>query len=337
MMPCMKQPEHIIISRTDNIGDVILTLPLAALIKKQWPNCKISFLARDYVADVVKLCYDIDHFISWDQLQNSSNEDAIAQFADADWILHVFPNKDIAKLAKAAKIPHRVGTARRLYHWWTCNHRINFSRKNSPLHEAQLNLALLEPLRLSNLLSLDEMTRLTHLTNCDHVNNAILPFIETNKFNLVLHPLTNGNTKEWPIKKFAELIESLDQEQFNIILTGGKNEITKLTQLTQQFPNIKNAVGKLTLAEFINLLTHVNGVVVNSTGPLHIAAALGTNVLGLFPAEKGKDPGRWGPLGHNAQTLTAKTCMNCQKHKNDCQCMESISIDQVKSVIATWQ
>ncbi|RYG01290.1 MAG: glycosyl transferase family 9, partial [Chitinophagaceae bacterium] len=41
-------PENIIISRTDSIGDVVLTLPMAKIIKQQFPDCRIAFLGKEY-------------------------------------------------------------------------------------------------------------------------------------------------------------------------------------------------------------------------------------------------------------------------------------------------
>ena len=47
----MITPNNILIIRTDRIGDVILSLPLAALIKKHLPECKISFLLKEYAKE----------------------------------------------------------------------------------------------------------------------------------------------------------------------------------------------------------------------------------------------------------------------------------------------
>ena len=97
----MFKPQHIIISRTDNIGDVVLTLPMSTLLKQHYPNCTVSFLARDYVKSVVMACPDVDHFISWDELKNLSSSEGVVflKALQADTLLHVFPNKKIAKLA----------------------------------------------------------------------------------------------------------------------------------------------------------------------------------------------------------------------------------------------
>ena len=47
------EPKNILIVRTDRIGDLILTLPLAGLIKKQYPDARVSFLVREYTKNIV--------------------------------------------------------------------------------------------------------------------------------------------------------------------------------------------------------------------------------------------------------------------------------------------
>jgi len=64
----LKHPGRIIISRTDSIGDVVLTLPMAGALKEINPGCKIIFLGRDYTRDVVSLSKHVDEFASWDDV-----------------------------------------------------------------------------------------------------------------------------------------------------------------------------------------------------------------------------------------------------------------------------
>jgi ADP-heptose:LPS heptosyltransferase len=330
-------PKHIIISRTDNIGDVVLTLPMAALIKQAWPDCKVTFLARDYVKSVALNCADVDDFISWDELQQLPEQQAAKNLADADTIIHVYPRKKIAKLAKLAKIKHRIGTSHRFYHWLSCTKKVNFTRKNSEKHEAQLNLELLAPLDLPTTFTLPELVNLTHMHVPHHSTTTIQQFLADDKFNLILHPLSNGNSKEWPLENFSKLITLLPADKFNILLTGTPNEQQRLQTLIDAHPEINNLVGKLSLDDFMVLLATGDGLVVNSTGPLHIAAALGKQVLGLFPSDKGKDPERWGPLGKQASYLVAPLCNACkQRQQESCNCMSAITPEQVKSVIESW-
>ncbi len=65
----------IILSRTDSIGDVVLSLPMAGILKEMFPTCRIMFLGRDYTRDIISLSDNIDEFVSWDSMSKSSNTD----------------------------------------------------------------------------------------------------------------------------------------------------------------------------------------------------------------------------------------------------------------------
>ena len=59
----MIKPKNILIVRNDRIGDVVLSLPLAGLIKKHYPDCKITFLLRNYTKDIASDHPNIDNVI----------------------------------------------------------------------------------------------------------------------------------------------------------------------------------------------------------------------------------------------------------------------------------
>ena len=143
--------KRFIISRTDSIGDVILTLPMAAVLKKTFPKSEIYFLGRNYTSEIIKACCNIDSFIDYDDLRSSSLSEQVAKIKDihADAFIHVFPTYHIARLAFKAKIRFRIGTTNRWYHWLYCNNIFTLSRRNSALHEAQLNLKLLKPFNIN--------------------------------------------------------------------------------------------------------------------------------------------------------------------------------------------
>jgi heptosyltransferase-3 len=68
-------------------------------------------------------------------------------------------------------------------------------------------------------------------------------------------------------------------------------------------------------------------VVSNSTGPLHLAAAVGTPVVGLYPNKRVMTPVRWGPVGEGHVVLQPLTVCRCPE--NRCDCMKSISVESV--------
>ena len=70
--------KNILLSRTDNIGVVVLSLPLAAYLKKISPHLKIFFLARDYTQAVVEAYPEVDEFISLEKLFKAGEQKALA-------------------------------------------------------------------------------------------------------------------------------------------------------------------------------------------------------------------------------------------------------------------
>ena len=75
-------------------------------------------------------------------------------------------------------------------------------------------------------------------------------------------------------------------------------------------------------------------LVAASTGPLHIAAALGKKAIGLYAPMRPIHPARWKPIGSNAQYLVInKNCSDCRKTQN-CHCIREIKAAQVVEVIS---
>ena len=66
-----KQVNHVLITRTDGIGDVILTLPLAVALKRLLPHVKISFLGKAYTKPVIEACRAVDYFLDWDAVKDN--------------------------------------------------------------------------------------------------------------------------------------------------------------------------------------------------------------------------------------------------------------------------
>lgn len=72
--------KHIILSRTDSIGDVLLTLPMAGILKHYFPDSKISFIGSSYTSAVVNCSKHIDDFIDWTQLQKLERQKQVKFF-----------------------------------------------------------------------------------------------------------------------------------------------------------------------------------------------------------------------------------------------------------------
>jgi heptosyltransferase-3 len=325
----MSDPHTIIISRTDNIGDVILTLPMTGVLKKHFPKAKIFFIGKAYTKSIIDNCSHIDGFIDRTEvLEGLINLSAYS----ADAIIHVFPDKEIAKVAADAKIPIRIGTSHRWFHWLYCNKLININRKNSDLHEAQLNIKLLGHLGIKEEYTLTEIEEMYGFSSAKDTfeNNGVK--------TLIIHPKSKGSAREWKLENYRQLIKSLPAEKFKVFVTGTKAEGDKIkAEIPDFFENTQaiDLTGKLTLDELIALIRKADALLACSTGPLHIASALGINAIGLYPPKRPIHPGRWAPIGKKAKAFCLdKTCNACEKTL-DCTCINSIEAVEVKNYLLT--
>lgn len=328
--------KRILISRTDNLGDVILTLPMAGILKKEIPGCHILFLGKAYTRPLIDACEFVDEFLDWDEIKKMLDAGSLMldENFKADVIIHVFPDKKIQKLAKAAKIPLRIGTSHRWYSWLYCNKLIHYSRKNSSLHEAQLNLKLLEPLGITKEYSLAEIPSYYGLTK---LTTAPWHHGTTEPFNLILHPKSKGSAREWGLENFSKLIDLLPVEKYKIFVTGTKEEGALMKDfLDQNRDRVRDMTGKLSLAELLTFINSCDGLVAASTGPLHIAAAFGKRAIGIYAPMRPIFPERWAPLGKNATYLVLdKKCEECRK-TCDCTCIRAITPEQVVEKLVKW-
>lgn len=315
--------KNIIISRTDSIGDVVLTLPIAKILKEAFPGIKIAFLGREYTKPVILACKYVDEFINLEDFLK--NEIQICN-EKPEAILHVFPVAAIAKKAKQLNIPLRVGTTNRIYHWLTCDRLVRLSRKRSELHEAQLNLQLLRPFGIMKIFSLEEIATTFGLEKTVALKPEFLRLINPEKFNLILHPKSQGSAREWGLENFITLIQSLDLKRYNIFISGTKKEHELLQPLLKSVgESVTDISGKMDLSQFISFINQCEGLVANSTGPLHIAAALNKYAFGIFSPMRPIHPGRWAAVGSKAKFFVLnRECHDCRDNENTCHCIKEV-------------
>jgi len=323
------QGKRVIISRTDSIGDVMLTLPLCAWIKSHFPDTTLLFLGRTYTKAVINAFDAIDGFVDWTEMEAMPKSLRIQKMREleADVIFHVFPRREIAQLAKVAKIPLRIGTSHRNFHLLNCNHRVNFTRKRSEMHEAQLNFHLLRPFGVKVLPDWKELKGYTKgfggavgtlPNNLGEIQNRV-----------VLHPKSQGSAVEWPMKNYLELAIKLVDLGYTPVFTGTEKEGELFRTELEGKVGIIDASGKLTLDELIALIAGSEAFVACSTGPLHIAGFLGIRAIGLFSPRKPIHPGRWMPIGERAIALVYdENCSVCKAGK-PCDCITKISPEVV--------
>jgi ADP-heptose:LPS heptosyltransferase len=327
---------RILICRTDNIGDVVLTLPLAGYLKQGWPGVTVDLLCRRYAAPVVEQCSNVDHVIAFDK-----EDDPAAVFAGKayDIVIFAFPNRRLAKAALRAGVRQRVGTSHRLFHWLTCNRLAHFNRSRSTRHEAQLNFELLRPLGIDYMPPLADIPALYGL-RAPQLAAAEALRVQA-PFNVILHPKSNGNGREWPLAHYEALARQLlALPGLAIWVTGSPAEGAALLRDAPglfALPHVHNLCGAGDLTRLTATIGVADGLIASGTGPLHVAAALGRPALGLFPPIQPIDIARWGALGAHAQSLAApERCASCTGTAS-CACMAAIDVDAVAAVVRRWR
>ena len=327
----MAKSKVFLLSRTDSIGDMILTLPMAGLLKQVHPGCEVFILGKNYTQPVVECAKQVNGFIDVATLPANATECAkhLKALHITD-VVHVFPVKERAfQLAKTGV--NRIGTTNRWYHWLTCNQLIRLSRKNSIYHEAQLNAMLLNKSGLKTIPTMSQLEACLDM-EAPPMEEATASYISPNKINLILHPKSKGSAKEWGLNNYAALAALLPSDKFNILIGGTQEEGQLIGSTFNNLPHVKNLTGKLSLSQYIALINQCGGLIAASTGPLHIAAALGVTAIGLFSEKRPIHPGRWAPLGKRTLMVSDKNCLNCKEGKA-CDCITRISPQTIVNLI----
>lgn len=338
-------PQTFLVSRTDAIGDVVLTLPVCGHLKELHPGCRVVLIGRSYTAAMAAACPWVDDFLNLDELHLLPEPQQVAALRqyNAAAIVHVFPNRLLARLAQKARIPVRIGTRNRWRHWLSCNRLVALSRRHSPLHEAQLNLQLLRPLGGAAETPLPAVAPLVRLEAAEPLAEPwqrLLHQRQPGQFNVILHPRSRGSAREWGLVNFGRLAQLLHAAGHRVFITGTAAEGEELADWLRENAAFlaANLTGQLSLPQFIAFIAAADGLVAGSTGPLHLAAALGRHALGLYPPIRPMDPGRWAPLGAHASYLVfdKPACQDCRGQPATCACIRAIGPLEVAAHVLAW-
>ncbi len=336
----MIKPKNILIVRTDRIGDVVLSLPIANIIKKSFPECRITFLLKNYTKSIVENHPYVDNIIIIKEEQNKillkENVKEIAKH-NFDSAIIVSPKFITALIIYLTGIKVRIGTG---YRWYSFlfNRKVFEHRKYAEKHELEFNLDLLSTFGIKESIKPGSVKfNLKPSAESEKFVEKVLlsNSVTRNKPIIIVHPGSGGSAIDLPLYKFKELVKLL-YEKLNatIIITGYESEkgICEELKLNEA---IKNFAGEFNLSELIALINKSSIFISNSTGPIHIAAALGKYIIGFYPKILSCSPQRWGPYTNKRSIFVPEiNCSGCTREQcESLNCMNSINIDNVFSQI----
>jgi len=332
----MTAPRNLLIVRTDRIGDVILSLPLAEMIKKYYPECNVSFLLRQYTYPLVQNHPFIDRVLLLKEkntkISLAENIKMIKSFG-FDTCIIVYPTFYLSLITFLSGVKNRIGTG---YRWYSFlfNNKIYEHRKYAEKHELEYNIGLLNVIGIEEKVSPGNVR--FHLGVSDEEKKSLKILLESvgvknDKKLIIIHPGSGGSSVDLPAEKMIQLTEMLSREaSVQLIITGNSSEINLCSKF-EISSSVINLAGKLNLSQMKSLISLSELFISNSTGPLHIAAALGVHVIGFYPKILSCSVKRWGPYTQKSTIFTPSiNCTNCsRKQCEELDCMNSIDIGKV--------
>ena len=326
--------------RTDRLGDVILTLPMLPPLRSCFPDAFIAMLLNRYTGEIVEGNPYADELLWYDDGRELIPFREMLQTVRAksfDAVIIVHPTPRLAWLMFRSGISLRIGTGYR-YYSFLFNRKVYEHRKDAKRHELEYNLNLLHQLDcpLPQSQWRPEFYIDIPMETQHYIEGLLQSFgVDLKNKIVIIHPGSGGSAREWPLENFGMLAGKLTKERnVQIIVTGSEGEkaqVEEVVKCTQG--NAIALAGKLRLKELAALIRSASLFVSNSTGPLHIAVAVGTPVVGLYPQITAMGPQRWGPYTDVKRVLVpemAVDCTECSGNKGElCACMASITVEQV--------
>jgi lipopolysaccharide heptosyltransferase I len=159
--------------------------------------------------------------------------------------------------------------------------------------------------------------------------------VEDGEGFIAVAPSARWKTKRWPAANFVELSHRLYAEhKIKSIYVGSEGDASILSHVKgRKSVAISEAFGKTSLKVLASLLTRSKMLVTNDSGPMHLAAAVGTPVTAIFGPTS---PDRTGPYGKASGTVikSREVCAPC--FKRDCEtmnCMNGVTVEQVYKTV----
>lgn len=339
---------NILIVKLSAIGDVIHTLPALNAIRQHYPDAHITWLVEEAAADLV-----IGHR-SLNRVIVSGRKRWIAQLKSSRWKQAVTEMRtfwrdlrdthyDIAidfqsllksgMLVRLARGTRRIGFDKGMQHQ---EHSYLFLNERVPPVDMEVH-ALTRGLMLLEAIGIHTREAVYHVPITEDDRSLVNDLLEDqgiygSRRLVAINPVALWETKLWRNERFAALADRLIRdEQVDVVFTGGPDDRPVAAEIQKMMTApAANLAGKTSLTQLAALYRQSQVLITTDTGPMHLAAAVGTPVVALFGPTA---PWRTGPFGEGHQVIrTAPPCSPCFRRRCDahqCRCMKEITVEMV--------
>ena len=324
---------RILIVKPSSLGDIIHSLPVLWELRRLYPGAHIGWVVkeawRDIIADnplldeVIVLKKGVGGFLSAVKNIRKAGYDTVID-------LQGLFRSGLMTLLSGASEKTGFSNARELAHLFY-NHKV--AVPPGTVHAVERYLEILKPIQ-------NDRPHFPLYTDIDDAE-WVKDFLRTNNLSharplIAVNPSARWEKKRWPITSYAALINQLIRElKAGIIILGSKEDIPlaeKISFLASGRPVV--SAGKTSLKTLSALLERVDLLVTNDSGPMHIAAALGTPVVALFGPT---NPGLTGPYGDGhiviRKEMECSPCLRGPCIHGRPICMEAITEEEVMEAV----
>lgn len=301
---------RILIIKPSSLGDVVHALPTVNLIRKRYPDAFISWLINEPLQSLLKHCPVIDEVMPF----RRHDYVHMTGFTYRLWRARFDIALDLRGLLRSgvmiwvAHAPRSIG--------------LSDAREGS-------RYSYNEIVEVPRIHAVDRYLLAARHLGCDagpiEFPLGVSPDIKSEGL-IAVNPCSRWPAKLWGDDNFAELVRRLPRER--VVLTGSAREREQVEQIAQ---GRRNLAGKTDLFELAELYARCSVVISNDSGPMHVAAAVGTPVVAIFGPT---DPSLSGPYGKKHVVLRSDLpCSPCRKPKCSRKargaCMSLITVEQV--------
>ncbi len=327
-MTAWNEVQRILCVRLDSLGDVLMTTPALNALKHSNPHRTLTLLTSHSAARVAPMLPMIDEVLAFDApwMKATQHErpwsepestraiiDQLRRHAfDAAVLFNVFSQNPLpaAMLCHLAGIPRCLSYCREnpyqlVSHWIPEPERTTATR-----HEVERQLAL-----VAEVGAVTDDTRLNVIVPTEAQQQIIQLLadapIDPQRPWIVVHPGASAPSRRYPVELFARVIERLQEENLTVILTGLVEEEPLVRHLQSLVSRpVVSLAGLTTLAQMAALLERASLLIANNTGPVHLAAAVGTPIVDLYALTNPQH----GPWQVEHRLLYEEVpCKNCYK------------------------
>jgi heptosyltransferase-2 len=329
---------NILVRSANWVGDAITSTPALHTIRRNYPNARITLLAKPWVVPVFEHNPDLDDVMVYQAADRHRGAKGLMRLARDlrrrrfDLAILLQNAFEAALLACLARIPRRLGfttDARTLL----ITDRVRTWRRLKRGHLVDYYLGLLTGAGLQSFgrnlsLIISQQERQEAGRRLRSIGRA------ADQLVIGINPgATFGTAKRWPADRFTALSRKLiEQENALVLIFGGPGEAALGNSIASRAgPRCINLCNETTLRQAMALIASCHAFVTNDSGLMHVAAALGIPQVAIIGPT---DPVATGPV-NAASTMVQLTgiCDRAPCLKPDCpidhRCMTAIAVDDI--------